>query len=119
MSDMDYALSAFGPTEQDIEDAVERRQYDLDKAESDLARDAAFCEWVRRLRLTPWSLQWSEILFRVVRAREGVEHHFYINPHDLPLAQLAKAESWPYMLRLVADVMEREPFETGGADPRR
>jgi len=119
MADMDFYLSAFGPTDTDIEDAAEREQDALAQTEAILARDAAFTEWVRRWRVAPWSLQWSEILYRLVRAREGVEHNFYISPHDAPLAQMARAESWPYVMRLLADMMEREPFETGGADPRR
>jgi len=118
-SDIDYYGAYNGPTDTDIEDAAEREQDALAQTEAILARDAAFSEWVRRLRVPPYSLDWSQIFFRLVRAREASEHHFYVQPNDLPLTQLAAAEHWPYVLRLVADVMEREPFETGGADPRR
>lgn len=103
MSDLDYYGALNGPTDADIEDAAEREQDALAEAEAVLARDTAFCAWLREER--KWH-GWGSLIADVGAAQCVGRPRAYMKP----CVDLARAESWPYVLRLIADVMEREPF---------
>lgn len=107
-SDMDYTLARFGPTEAEVEDAADRAQDDLAREDARLARDTAFIAWLKEERR--WH-GWGTLVVDMGQAQARVEREEGdAGPRSYmrPFADLARAESWAYVLRTVADVMEGE-----------
>jgi hypothetical protein len=97
------------PTDADVEDAAEREQDALAEAEAVLARDTAFCAWLRDRRR--YHQTWTILLHRLAHAIPILDYREWASDDERHLIDLARAESWPYVMRLIADVMEREAFD--------